>query len=183
MVNKIIILSIILSCCFGCCYTGKRTIYGLPRRNIKTIKNSTTNNSIIDTNALYKAEIDFHYNTSLNEYSYYDRVDDNKYPYVGYHKFYSNGKLGLFIIPKKDTANLKREYFNPLRAKMGYYSIIDSSIITRISTIGDCSLYISNKSGVIKGDTLILQNKRHHGTISIKRKVNRSLLEGWKPDW
>ena len=162
---------------------GKRTVYGLPRKNISSLKGGEENYKLIDTFVLYKAEIDYHYNTSLKEYSYYERADDNTYPYISYHKFYSNGKLGLFIIPKKDTASLTRNDFNPLKAKMGYYSITDNLIKTRIATIGDCSLYIANEKGYLRGDTLKIENKTHHGTIYIKKNIPKELITGWTPDW
>lgn len=167
----------------SCCFMGKRTLYGLPRKNISSLKGGEINYKLIDTFALYKAEIYYHYNTSLKKYSYYERADDNTYPYISYHKFYSSGKLGLFIIPKKDTAQLIREYFNPLKAKMGYYSVNNNILLTKIATIGDCSLYISNKKGYINGDTLKIENKHHHGTIYIKKNIPKELLKGWTPDW
>jgi hypothetical protein len=91
--------------------------------------------------------------------------------------------MGLFIILKKDTANLTREMFNPLKAKMGYYSITGDVIKTRLSTIGDCTLYISNKKGYVRNDTLSLEEKYHHGSIYIKKIVPDELLKNWSPDW
>ena len=167
----------------SCCYVGKRTMYGLPRKNIAPLKGDKISYKDIDTNAIYKLVIDYHYNTSLKQYSYYERADDNTYPYISYLKFYSNRKLGLFVILKKDTMNLNRDVFNPLKAKMGYYSVTNNVLRTRIATIGDCSLYVSNEKGYIRNDTLMLEEKHHHGSISIKKEVPGEILKNWTPDW
>jgi hypothetical protein len=168
---------------------GKRTIYGLPRKNISRLKGGDTN--YIDTTVLYKAAIAYLSNHSpskqyshYNRYSYYEREDYNSYPYISYFKFYGNGKLGLFFILKKDTANLTRDDFNPLKAEMGYYTVNGNIVKTRISTIGAyCTLHISNEKGYIKDDTLSLENKNHHETIYLKKIVPNELLENWSPDW
>ena len=78
---------------------------------------------------------------------------------------------------------LSREYFNPSKAKMGYYYINDKSIKTKISTIGDCTLYISKQIGIIKGDSIIIKDKYSHGSIYVKQNIPKEYLENWKPDW
>lgn len=168
----------------GCYYTGKKSSYGLPRRPIKTFENHLNNYTYIDTAVLYKADIDFHYNNSLKRYSYYDKVDDNPYPYVSYLKFYGNGKVGLFVISKSDTTNLTHEDFNPQKAKMGYYmSTSDGLIKTHISTIGDGTLFISKEEGIAWNDSLKLQKSTNHGTIYKKIKIPDTLIRNWQPDW
>ncbi len=105
VVKKIICVIGILILCVSC-YIGKKTIYGLPRKKISIPKGDISIISV-DTNALYKMVINFRYDKLLNNYSYHQKVDDHYYPYVSYLKFYNDGKLGLFIIPKKDTAKLE----------------------------------------------------------------------------
>jgi hypothetical protein len=182
MVIKGILYIFLLSTFLGCCYNGKVSEYGLPRKEIRRLKPSITYVKI-DTLSLYKAVISFHFNNLSNEYTYFEKNDNNSYSYTSYLKFYPEGKVGLFIIPKADTLQLERYLFNPSRAKMGYYWIEGASIRTRISTIGDCSLYISNKKGTIKGDSINLQDNTHHGNIYIKKQVSSELLKNWKPDW
>jgi len=182
MVRKIILYTITTMLLIGCCYNGKVSEYGLPRRDIKKLEKPILYEKI-DTLALYKLTSSFHINYLTNEYSYFEKNDDNVYPSTSYLKFYPNGKLGLFIIPKSDTLKLERSFFDPQRAKMGYYYIKDNVIKTRISTIGDCSLYLSNKKGEIKGDKIILKDKRGYGNIYIKKDVPKIVLENWKTDW
>jgi hypothetical protein len=182
MVKRISILIISTFIITSCCYWGKTTEYGLPRRNIKGL-GLTISYTGIDTMALYKSVYNFQYNTSTKKYSYLENEDDNTYPYISYMKFYSEGKFGLFVIPKRDTLDLKREFFNPLKAKMGYFTQDGTLLKTKLATIGDCTLYISKKSGSVNGDTIVLQDKRYHGSIYVKRQVSEELLKGWKPDW
>lgn len=183
MINRCTIFITAALLISSCCYMGKRTMYGLPRKNLSPLKGGDFSYKYIDTNALYKLFIDYHYNKTLKRYSYYERADDNSYPYTSYYKFYSNGKLGLFVIPREDTVNLTRDTFNPLKAKMGYYSVTDNIIKTKIATIGDCTLFISNEKGFIRTDTLTLEEKNHHGNIYIKKIVPNDLLKDWSPDW
>ena len=184
MVNKMLVYIILIVFFSSCCYMGKRTIHGLPRKNISLLKGGEINFKLIDTFALYKTEIDYHYNTSLKQYFHFERIDDNySYPNIGYIKFYSNGRLGLFVIPKSKGNNLTRDDFNPVKALMGYYSVTDNLIKTRIATIRDCSLYIDNEKGFIRDDTLKIENKTHHGTIYIKKNIPKELITGWTPDW
>lgn len=156
--------------------------FGLPRRKINKLKPFKTY-GIIDTLALYKLSINFSTNNISNEYVYFEKENNNSYPYTSYMKFYPNGKLGLFIILKRDTLSLERSFFDPRRAKMGYYWVEDSVIRTKISTIGDCSLYISNKKGVVIGDTIKLENHYRYGEIFIKKRMTKESLENWEPDW
>ncbi len=183
MVNKCFPYILLMVLATSCCYIGKRTVYGLPRKHISSLSDKEIDYKDIDTTAIYKLVINYHYNKYNKQYFYYERADDNSYPYVSYLKFYSDGKLSLFVIPKKDTINLTKDTFNPLKAKMGYYSVADGVIKTRIATIGDCSLYISNKHGYIVNDSLKLEEKEHHGSIFIKKVVSKELLKGWSPDW
>lgn len=182
MVKKCIyvILVVLIS---SCCYMGKKTIYGLPRKNITSLSRGEINYRDIDTTALYKLYIVYYYNKYKKQYFYYEKADDNPYPYISYLKFYSDGKLGLFVIPRKDTSNLTRDTFNPLKAKMGYYSNIDNVLHIKIITIGDCSLYINNEKGYINSDTVRMENKQHYGNIFIKKLVPREFLRDWSPDW
>lgn len=167
----------------SCCYKGIYSENGLPRKKIKAFPEQNISIENIDTLAIYKTKINFAINKMSKEYIYFEKEDDNTYPYVGYLKFYKNNKLGLFIIPKADSLNLSREYFNPSKAKMGYYHISGKKIKTKISTIGDCSLYISKQSGIIKGDSIIIMNNTNHGNIYLKKSIPKEYLENWKPDW
>ena len=167
----------------SCCYNGIYSENGLPRKKIKQFRDSSISIENIDTLSIYKSKINFAKNELTDQYIYFEKEDDNTYPYVGYLKFYKDNKLGLFIIPKADTLKLTREYFNPSKAKMGYYYISGKSIKTKISTIGDCSLFISKKSGVINGDSIVLKNNSNHGNIYLKQRIPIEYLENWKPDW
>jgi len=182
MVKKIIIHSFIAIILTGCCYNGKVSDYGLPRREIKKL-DRTILYGAIDTLALYKLTNSFHFNSLSKEYTFLEKDIYNSYPNASYLKFYPNGKLGLFIIPKTDTLKLERSFFDPQRAKMGYYYINGNSIKTRISAIGDCSLYLSNKKGTIENDKILINDNSGHGNIYIKKEVPKVILENWKPDW
>lgn len=149
MVNRGILYFILTVLVSGCCYIGKRTMYGLPRKRIQPLKGGNISDKYIDTTVLYKLAISYHYNTSLKKYSYFEAGNNISYPYISYLKFYSNGKLGLFVIPKNDTNNLTKDTFNPLKAKMGYYIFKNNVLSTKIATIGNCSLYISVKSSIL----------------------------------
>ncbi len=176
---------IICSCLtiVSCCYNGKYSANGLPRKKVKEFPDKNISIENIDTLSIYKLKINFAINGQTNQYIYFEKEDDNTYPYVSYLKFYKNNKLGLFIIPKADTLKLSREYFNPSKAKMGYYYISNKSIKTKISTIGDCSLYISKKNGTINGDSIIIKDNSNHGNIYLKQNIPKEYLENWKPDW
>jgi hypothetical protein len=175
----VLLFSIITS---GCCYKGIKSAYGLPRKKIARLSDHFSHEKI-DTLALYKLQINYAYNKMSKEYIYFEKDNNNSYPYTSYLKFYKNGKLGLFILPKTDTLHLERTFFDPQKAKMGYFEIQGQSIKTKISTIGDCSLFISNKKGEIKGDSIKLEGKNNHGNIYIKVNVPKNILENWKPDW
>lgn len=181
MVRNIIFV-VIFMIITGCCYSGKVSKYGLPRKEIKKI-NGVSDYSKIDTTSIYKLEIDFAYNKLEKEYVYYEKSDNNTYPYSSFLKFYSNGKLGLFVIPKEEISKLNREHFNPERAKMGYYFVSGNLIKTRISTIGDSGLYISNKNGFIQNDSITIQDKNNYGGVYVKKIIDKNLLKIWKPDW
>lgn len=183
MVTRVSVAFILLLTVSGCCYNGKLSDYGLPRKAITKLKNSTIDYSKIDTMALYKAEAGFNINSLTKEYTYYEKDVNNSYPYVSYLKFYQDGKLGVFIIPKTDTLALQRDFFNPVKAKMGYYNMNGKVLKIRIATIGDCTLYISDSEGTIQNDTLKMLNKNYSGKIYKKVTVPKSLLEKWKPDW
>jgi len=158
---------------------GKRTAYGLPRKNIKPLIVGDIRTSNIDSNALYKAIINFR---DIKDDYFYERVDDNPYPYVSYLKFYSNGKLGLFIVSKKDTLNLKRELFNPQQAKMGYYSITGEELTIKLAFLGDGAVIVRREKGYARNDTLLLKDKNRWGTIYIRKHVPPGLIDNWTPD-
>lgn len=182
MVDRKILIIIIATLICGCCYSGPKSIYGLPRKKIEAFKEFENYNDVIDTTALYKLEINYFYNSSLKKYTYYEKEKDIEYSYASYLKFYDKGKMGVFIILKKDTAKLNRSFFEPAKAKMGYYKVDKlGKVYYRISTIGDCSLYISNKTGYVKRDSLFLQD--HYGGIYVKKKVPENWLKNWNPDW
>jgi hypothetical protein len=179
--KKTLVVAISFIIFYSCCYTGRKSEFGLPRNDIKRL-DIPLSYEFIDTIAVYKLVADCFYNKSLKKVILFKNQHEN-YPYTSYLKFYRNGKLGLFIIPKEDTINLTKKHFNPEKAKMGYYFIEDNKIKTRISTIGDCALYIANDKGTIVGDSITLLNKNGIGNIFVKRKVPKEILEGWTPDW
>lgn len=179
---KKVILYILIVSAVSCYYTGVRSEYGLPRRKIKPLPENT-DYSKIDTNALYVPYAYYFKNTITREAIEFYKEKDDTYPYIGFLKFYSKGKLGLFIIPKADTLHMQRCFFDPKKAKMGYYHIEGEKIRTKISIIGDATLYISNKKGRIYGDTIELSSKNYYYQIYIKKKIPIQLLENWKPDW
>lgn len=183
MVRRILSLVVFTIVISSCCYNGIKSTYGLPRKKITGFNKTSIEYEKIDTLALYKLETNYAYNSISKEYIYIEKDVKSNYPYSSYLKFYKNGKVGLFVIQKSDSLNLERDFFNPKRAKMGYFDIQGKSIRTRISTIGDCSLYVSDKRGEINGDTINLQNKNNHGNIYIKLNVKKDLLENWSPDW
>jgi hypothetical protein len=183
MVSKCFVYALIILVISSCCYTGKVTMYGLARKNVSLLKGGDVTYKYVDTTVLYKATFDFYPNIfNRNKYDY-DLVNNNSYPYVAYYKFYGNGKLGLFIILKKDTMNLTRDDFNPLKAKMGYYSVTDKLIKTKIESVNDCTLHLINERGYISNDTLSLEHKNHYGHICLKEIVPDELLKNWSPDW
>lgn len=182
MLKKIFFGASIVLFFSACCYTGVKTSYGLHRKAIPKLDRTNNHYNLIDTSSVFKIKTNFFYNKSLEKYTYYEKDSDTDYPYTNYLKFYGGGKLGLFIISKSDTANLKRDDFNPLKAKMGYYVVKENGEIqTRTSTIGNCNLFISNQKGVVKGDSIILE--RHFGEIYEKKKLSKEILANWRPDW
>ena len=159
----------------SCCYTGLRSEYGLPRKSIEGYKN--TYNDIIDTMAVYYSYASFSSN-------YYQLSSENTYPYNAYSKFYSNGKVGLFIIEKETP--IEQYIFDSKKAKMGYYEVdsVGNIKIKRL-TIGDCTLYISESFGFVRGDSIILYRKSHpqHGEVLKKIKLPKENIEEQYPDW
>jgi len=178
-----VIFSIVVLICFmGCCYNGPTSPYGLPRKRIKILLKNIDYGGV-DTLAVYKSYANYAYNNLSKKIIYFEKTDDNTYPYVSYLKFYENGKVGLFVISKKDTLNLKRCTFNPKMAKMGYYHITENKIKIKISTLANCNLYISRKKGYINEDTITIEGNNQHGSIYVKKKIPKEFLEDWLPDW
>ncbi|MBI1669906.1 hypothetical protein I7X29_15105 [Capnocytophaga sp. p1a2] len=133
--------------------------------------------------ALYKLDSYYFCNSLEKKINDFTKKENDSYPYISYLKFYSKGKLGLFVISKQDTLNLQRCFFNPQKAKMGYYYIEGNKIKTKISTIGNATLHISRKKGFIYNDSIDIRHHNFYGNIFIKRNVPKELLEGWEPDW
>lgn len=181
MVSKKIIFILFLTL-ISCKYNGVVSEYGLPRKKINFFSQSIYSKKI-DTLSIYKNILNYKYNKQDKSYDYFEKTTTNSYKYVSYLKFYANGKLGLFIIPKKDTLKLERSFFNPKKAKMGYYEVNENLIKTRNSTIGGVSFFIVNQHGVINGDSIKLIDKNQGVNIYIKKEVSKQLLNDWKPDW
>jgi hypothetical protein len=184
MVNRTLsIISFLLLS--GCGYMGQKSIDGLPRKRFKGFESVQMKTDIIDTNAVYKLEMNFFLRSKKNRDTTYERDDQNKYRYTSYLKFYSSGKVGLFIIHDEDTARLTRSLFDPQKAKMGYYKIEDSNrLYTRSSTIGASRLKVIDKSGYIKKDSIFLKSdKENYGFMYVRKAIDPQLLSGWKPDW
>ena len=159
MVRKIIILLILFVSTTACWYIGKTSEYGLPRRKIRPLPENT-DYSKIDTMALYKLDSYYFYNSLEKKINDFTKKENDSYPYISYLKFYSKGKLGLFVI-----------------------SIEGNKIKTKISTIGNATLHISRKKGFIYNDSIDIRHHNFYGNIFIKRNVPKELLEGWEPDW
>ncbi|MFC6877726.1 hypothetical protein ACFQZF_08255 [Flavobacterium myungsuense] len=173
----------------SCCYKGLYSKNGVCRRKINDYKykNSTIDN--IDTLAVYKEQINFAKNSITKEYVYFEKIDDNSYPYVSYLKFYSNNKVGIFNIAKSDTLKLTREHFDPSKASMGYYLIEGNKVKMKFSIVFQCSHQILREKGTINKDSITaLQSltalqSGYSGTIYVKRDIPKTYLENWKPDW
>lgn len=183
MVRVLLKVTIYIKCIVlleSCCYSGITSEYGLPRKIISKYNKNTIVN--IDTMAVYKYYAYFKYSKSDTKIMYYNKEENSKYPYISYLKYYSNGKVGLFVIPKTEVLN--RELFNPKRAKMGYYYQYNTdNIRQKISTIGDCSLYISEKEGYVKGDSIVLFDKYGHSSVYKKINISEENILNWNPDW
>lgn len=105
MVRRRVYILILLSICFiACCYKGPYTSYGSIRQKIRSFSKITENYELIDTTALYKLDAIqeyTHYNLTEKRVSFYEKDDAHYYPYTQYFKFYSNGKLGVFLFPNE----------------------------------------------------------------------------------
>ena len=164
----------------SCCYSGIVSEYGLPRKAISKYNKSSIMN--IDTMSVYPHCAYFTYSKSDRKITDYNKEENSKYPYISYLKYYSNGKVGLFVISKTEILN--RDAFNPKRAKMGYYYQYNTNNIRqKISTIGDCTLYISERQGYVKGDSIVLFDKYGHGNVYKKYNIPKKELSNWNPDW
>lgn len=176
---RVIFLVIVFMLLKGCCYSGAISQYGLPRKYISRYTKKVMIN--IDTTTIYREHAYFRFSKS-NNIKDYRLVKENNYGYISFLKYYSNGKVGLFVIPKTEILN--RNHFNPKRAKMGYYYQKNiNDIVQKISTIGDCSLYISEKEGHVRGDSIVLYDKRGHSHVYKKHSVPKDFLLDWEPDW
>ena len=167
----------------SCCYNGIYSKDGLCRRKINDYKLKNTLIENIDTLAVYKEKINFALNTITKEYVYFEKSEENTYPYVSYLKFYPNNKLGLFIIAKSDTLKLTREHFNPSKATMGYYFLDGNKIRIKFSIVFQCSHQTLGEKGIINKDSITTLQSGHSGTIYVKRNVEKEYIENWKPDW
>jgi hypothetical protein len=167
----------------SCCYNGLYSKNGSSRRKINDYKLKNEKIDNIDTLAVYKEKINFAINTITKEYVFFEKNDDNSYPYVSYLKFYSNNKIGIFRIAKSDTLKLTREHFDPSRATMGYYFIEGNKMKIKFSIVFQCSHQILREKGTINKDSITTIQSGHSGTIYVKRNIPRAYLENWKPDW
>ena len=173
-------LSVLL---ISCCYNGLYSKNGHCRKKIHDYKLKNTKIDNIDTLAVYKEKINFAINSITKEYVFFEKNDDNSYPYVSYLKFYSNNKVGIFSIAKSDTLKLTREYFNPSKATMGYYFIEGNKMKIKFSIVFQCSHQILRKKATINKDSITTLQSGHSGTIYEKLNIPIAYLENWKPDW
>jgi hypothetical protein len=181
---KYIFFLIVINLLFvGCCYNGIYSENGLCRRKINDYKLKNTSLENIDTLAVYKEKINFALNSITKEYVYFEKNEENTYPYVSYLKFYPNNKVGLFSIAKSDTLKLTREHFNPSKATMGYYFVEDNKIRIKFSIVFQCSHQVLREKGIINKDSITTLQSGHSGTIYVKRNVETEYLKNWKPDW
>ena len=173
-------LSVLL---ISCCYNGLYSKNGHCRKKIHDYKLKNTKIDNIDTLAVYKEKINFAINSITKEYVFFEKNDDNSYPYVSYLKFYSNNKVGIFSIAKSDTLKLTREYFNPSKATMGYYFIEGNKMKIKFSIVFYCIYQILRKKATINKDSITTLQSGHSGTIYEKLNIPIAYLENWKPDW
>ena len=174
------VLSLLL---ISCCYNGLYSKNGLCRRKINDYKLKNAKIDNIDTLAVYKEKINFSINTTTKEYFFFEKSDDNSYPYVSYLKFYSNNKIGVFRIAKSDTLKLTREHFDPSRATMGYYFIEGDKMKIKFSIVFQCIHQILREKGTINKDSIKTFLSGHSGRIYVKHNIPKAYLENWKPDW
>lgn len=178
MVRNLSIYILILFFISSCCYTGRYSEYGYPRKSISSYKQLNNSTAKIDTTIIYKLDASF-INTVSN---YYKKEDESEYPNFIYLKYYAKNKVGLFIIDKLKV--LERDDFNPKKAKMGYFFEYENgNIKQKISTIGDCTLYISKHMGYTNNDSIVFIDKNLYGDIYKKVQLPKEFLENWQPDW
>ena len=127
-------------------------------------------------------EISYGLNSITKEYTFYEKEIIRDYPIAAYLKFYPENKVGLFLIKKPDTLNLKRYLFNPQNAKMGYYYIEGNRIFTKITDIQQCEFNVIKSNGKISNDT-IEEFDHNGGNIYVKKNIPKEYIEKWKPDW
>ena len=138
-------------------------------KKLKPFKlNKNTNNSvfnIIDTNFIYKPIND---NTRLQYYSII--------------KFYTNGKVGSFVVYKNEK--IERNTFNPKRADIGIYNYNNGNkIVVEFSTIRQGNKYLYRENVVCTKDTIKIIGEKSIGIFVKDKTIPKEWLEGWKPDW
>jgi len=180
--QKSFLLALIFIVSYSCCYRGKSSDGGFPRRPIKQFPQKNVSVGGIDTLAVYKLNLIYSFNPYTKEYSYYEKDEKNTFPNTSYLKFYPNNKFGYFVIPKSDTAKLSRAHFNPQKAIMGYYYLDGNDIKIKTSFIGQCELVVLKSHSKIIGDSIIESDKRK-GRIYIKQNLPKDFFTNWKPDW
>ncbi|SDY21799.1 hypothetical protein SAMN05444397_10172 [Flavobacterium aquidurense] len=181
--KNIFLLSSLSFLVISCCYNGLYSKNGSSRRKINDYKHKNAKIDNIDTLAVYKEKINFAINNISKEYVFFEKNDENSYPFVSYLKFYSNNKVGIFSIHKSDTLKLTRAHFNPSKATMGYYFIEGNKMKIKFSIVFQCSHQILREKATINKDSITTLQSGHSGTIYVKRNIPIAYLENWKPDW
>lgn len=180
--QKCFLLALVFIASNSCCYRGKSSGGGFPRKEIRPFPKTNVSVGNIDTLAVYKLNLIYSYNPSTESYSYREKDEKNAFPNTGYLKFYPNNKLGYFVIPKSDTMKLTRAHFNPQNAMMGYYYLEGNNLKIKTSFIGQCELIVLKSQNKIIGDSIIASDKRN-GRIYVKQSLPKDFFTNWKPDW
>ena len=176
----------------SCCYRGYRNELGVARKEIKvpSIANEEIY-SIIDTTSLYELKYRV---TNIDKILIHDPKEN-----LGRYllKFYSDGKVGAFIIGYDDkkfkydsSYNISKSDFNPKKSLMGYYYKENNKIKIKQFGAELCKSFINRGEIKIIGDTLLITERRNKLMLNdyekkgfVKIKVNKKNLSDWQPDW
>ncbi len=188
------VIVFLLQSCF-CLFEAESTEFGQARKkqankynfDVKLLQK-------IDTLSLYEELLYYETNGKILE----RYINHGK----SFLRFYNNGKFSYFTRVGYDEKKFKsipnyrltRSDFNPLKSEQGYYYSDGNELFIKIITwspgitlgiICETKKIIQNLT--IKGDTIVLSEDYGKNYYSkdyyVKRKVDKELLIGWKPDW
>ncbi|WP_298779534.1 hypothetical protein [uncultured Polaribacter sp.] len=179
------ILVFLLQSCF-CISKVKNTEFGYVRK--KEVDKYNFDAKLfqkLDTFSLYE---------ELLYYKYYEKTfERDQRNGKTFLRFYNNGKFSYFPRIGYDSKQLKlisnyrltRNDFNPLKSLQGYYYNNHNELFAKTIVRGDgCRAQKNIKNLTVKGDTIILSSKKDKiKKYYVKRRTDKELLAGWKPDW